>query len=143
MKRRIRAAAAAALAVPTCALACASSVEEVAALLGEKRLPQAWVETSMADGKPLVMSLAQRDGVLFMQFYKTHEGLWAQGPVAVCASNDEVVAEIAPGRVALGPAAHWLLRQALANGARFRLARLGRRLRVATTGWSGIFAPAE
>ena len=40
------------------------------------------------------------------------------------------------------PAANWVLRVALSHGGRFTLTRLASdRMRIATSGWSGLFSP--
>lgn len=121
---------------------CASTFDELRHLAGEPTFASRWEETSMTDGKPLVVSISEQDGSLFLGFIKTREGLWAEGPVAVCASNAELEARIARNRIHVGPAAHWLLRHSLGEGATFTLRRLATgQLRIATPGWSGIFSP--
>ena len=121
---------------------CASSVAELRRLAGDPLFAARWEETSMLDGKPLLVSITEREGRLFLAFFKTHEGVWAEGPVAICAASTELEARIAKSHIVMGPAAHWLLRQSLGNGATFSLRRLASgQLRIATPGWSGVFSP--
>jgi len=126
---------------------CATSIDELRRLAGDASFALKWDETSMTDDKPLVVTLSERDGALFLAFNKTHEGLWAEGRVDVCASssaNTDLEARIAKGRIRVGPAAHWLLRQSLGQGATFALRKLGSgQLRIATPGWSGVFSPVR
>lgn len=121
---------------------CASTIGELKALAGDASFPLRWQETSMSDGKPLVVSIAERDDTLFLEFTKTREGLWAEGQAKVCGSERHLEARLRRGGLRLGPAAHWILRQSFGQGATFVLSRLpGGQLRIATPGWSGLFAP--
>ena len=136
----------AALVVPLCAGAfepphCASSFDELRSLAADPAFPLRWKELSMADGKPLVVTITQRDGSLFLEFVKSQEGVWAQGPAAICATPDGLEARIARSHIRVGPAAHWLLRTSLGEGATFRLRRLATgQLQIGLPGWSGLFA---
>jgi hypothetical protein len=128
---------------PACRAGCASTVGELRALLQVPGLALRWQETTMGDGKPLVVSLVEAEGRLHLAFVKTREGLWAEGPATVCADGGTLEAVVTARDIRLGPAAHWLLRQALlARGARFALVPLpGGDLRIGTGGWSGVFHP--
>ena len=96
----------------------------------------------MSDGKPLVVTIADQDGRLFLEFRKTGEGLWAHGPAVICAMDDKLQARMSAG-FRLGPAAHWILRHSIGRNAYFDLTpQPDGRLRIATPGWSGIFTPA-
>ena len=95
----------------------------------------------MDDGKPLVLSILERNGTLFLAFVKTGEGLWAEGAGIVCTNGSDVEARFVNEEVRTGPAANWATRYALTNGAQFTLTKLGsQQLRIATAGWSGTFA---
>lgn len=119
---------------------CTASLEGLHRLVGEASFPLRWEETSMTDGKPMVVSILERDGSLFIEFLKTREGLWAEGIAVICAGGAGLEARI--GRVRLGPAAHWLVRQSIGQGATFTLSRLATgQLRIATPGWRGDFSP--
>lgn len=97
----------------------------------------------MDDGKPLVMSVFDRNDLLFLSFEKTGEGLWAEGAGSVCARGDRLEARFAPEKVSIGPAAHWAMRYSLASGTDFTLTRVGAgRLKITTLGWSALFAAA-
>lgn len=142
LRMALAAAALALGAAATEARTCAASVPELRALVQQPGFALRWQETTMADGKPLVVTLSERDGGLHLQFVKLHEGLWAEGPASVCIDNGVVEAALPRHGMRLGPAANWLLRQSLAGGARFALALVpGGRLRIATPGWSGMFLP--
>jgi hypothetical protein len=121
--------------------ACATSVRELRALAGDPAFALRWQETSMGDGKPLVLTIAAREGALVLEFVKTREGLWADGPAAICPGPEGLQARFAAGSLRIGPAAHWIVRHSMAAGATFTLRRLpSGELKVATNGWSGIFA---
>jgi hypothetical protein len=134
-----------ALASPVCqARDCALTVAELRALVQQPVFPLRWQETTMQDDKPLVVTLSERDGGLHLQFVKSREGLWAEGAASVCMNNGTLEAVLSRHRISVGPAAHWLLRQSLAYGARFVLApKPGGQLHIETPGWSGTFVPAR
>lgn len=133
--------------VPACHAAppCAQTVAELRALVGDPAFPLEWRETTMTDGKPLALSIAERDGALFISFVKSQEGLWAEGMGAICASGSNLEARFLPGMLAVGSSAHWAMRYSLTHGTPFSFLRLGAsRMKVATIGWSGTFAtPGE
>ncbi len=96
----------------------------------------------MTDGKPLVVSIMEKDGVLFLEFMKTQEGLWAEGAAVICQAGAGLEARI--GRIRMGPAAHWILRRAMGDGGTFVLSRQGNaQLQIATPGWKGAFSPKQ
>ncbi len=121
---------------------CAASISELRLLLGEPNFPLTWEETTMDDGKPLLVSILEKDGSLWLEFIKTREGLWAQSAGVICRSGNDFETRFGPEQIRLGPAANWVLRLALANGGKFTLTRLGSdRLRIAGGGWRGTFLP--
>lgn len=123
------------------ASSCASTIAGLRSLLADESFALEWRETTMDDEKPLVLSVLERDGTLFLMFVKTGEGLWAEGAGVVCREGPYFEMRLAAERLKIGPAAGWAARYALANGAQFTLARLGaQRLRIETVGWSGVFA---
>ena len=121
---------------------CAATIGELQAIAGGASFPLRRQETSMSDGKPLVVAIAERDDTLFLEFTKTREGLWAQGTARVCGSGARFEARLRRGGLRVGPAAHWILRHSIEQGATFVLSRLpDGQLRIATPGWSGLFVP--
>ena len=103
-------------------------------------LHHTWHETSMADGKPLVLSIREDKGALRLEFVKTGEGLWAVGAARICQRGAALEAQL--GAFSLGPAAPWLLRHAMGRSPLFVLRRSANsELHVSTPGWSGSFAP--
>jgi hypothetical protein len=121
---------------------CASTVSELGSLLGEQTLPRKWAETTMDDGKPLVMSIVESKGSLLLAFTKTGEGLWAESLGVICQSGPDLEARFSGKQIRLGPAAGWILRSALSNGGKFTLTKLSSdQLRIATSSWSGDFSP--
>lgn len=131
-------------AAPAVAGPCATTIGELKSLAQDESFPLRWQETSMTDGKPLVVAIAERDDTLFLEFTKTREGLWAEGRAKVCGSGVRFEARLRRAGLRLGPAAHWILRQSMGQGATFVLARLpGGHLRIATPGWSGLFVPLQ
>ena len=133
------------LAGPACAAQpCAQTLPALRDLIADPLFPLQWNETSMDDGKPLLFSILERDGALFLRFVKTGEGLWAEGVVSVCPKGGALEARLLASSVHVGPAANWLMRSILRRGGHFSLARAGKRqLHVATTGWSAVFVSAE
>jgi len=127
-------------ALPTCA----ATVGELGVMLGHPIFPLKWEEATMDDGKPLVMSIVENHGSLFMEFTKTGEGLWAESRGVICKTGTDVEARFSGEQIRLGPAASWLLRLALKNGGKFKLTKFGSdQLRIATSRWSGIFSPTS
>ncbi|MBD3811516.1 MAG: hypothetical protein IE917_04730 [Betaproteobacteria bacterium] len=123
---------------------CAATVGELGVMLGNHIFPLKWEETTMDDGKPLVMSIVENHGSLFMEFTKTGEGLWAESHGVICKSGTDFEARFTGEQIRLGPAASWLLRLALTNGGKFKLTKLGAdQLRIETSSWSGIFSPTS
>jgi len=121
---------------------CAASVRGLRELLADPDFALRWRETTMKDGKPLVLTLHERDGALVLEFVKLGEGLWAESELVVCRRGPALEARAEARQVRLGPAAGWLTRLAFANGGAFRLTReAADRLRIETTAWAGIFSP--
>jgi hypothetical protein len=122
--------------------ACVTSVQELRNVLGDQRSSLQWEETSMNDGKPLVVSIFESKGGLVLEFVKTKEGLWAEGTGAVCGSGATLEISFDKDQLRMGPASGWLLRSLLGQGGKFTLTRLGaEQLRIATSSWSGTFVP--
>ncbi len=122
--------------------ACAATIVELRALIGDQSFPLQWEETSMNDGKPLVVSIIERNESLHLEFMKTREGLWAESGGVMCKSGTDFEARFTGEQVRIGPAANWVLRYALGRGGKFTLTRLGSdQLRIATAGWNGVFSP--
>lgn len=113
-------------------------------MTGEPAFPLKWTETTMGDGKPLLVSISERQGVLALEFTKTREGLWAESTGVICLSGVDLEIVFSREQIRLGPAANWLMRQSLGQGGTFRISRLGAdRLRIATVGWNGHFVPMK
>lgn len=121
---------------------CAASLKGLQRLVGETSFPLRWEETSMNDGKPMVVSILEREGALFMEFLKTREGLWAEGAAVICIAEAGLEARI--GQLRLGPAAPWLLRRSFGHGRTFAMSRqVGGVLKIGTPGWTGTFLPTR
>ncbi len=98
----------------------------------------------MDDGKPLIVSILERNGALFVEFIKTRQGLWAESFGVICKTEGGLDIRFTAEQIHFGPAASWVLRYALGNGGKFTLSKLGpKTLRMTTTGWSGIFSQIE
>lgn len=120
---------------------CATDLASLRALLGDNAFPLEWHETTMDDGKPLVLSFVERGGRLGLEFAKSGQGLWAEGLVVLCVRGTDLEARFPAEGMRLGPAAHWAMRLSVGADSAFLLTRLGpHRMRVATSGWSGTFA---
>jgi hypothetical protein len=122
---------------------CAATISELKELIGDATFPLTWKETTMSDGKPLVVTIGEKNGSLSLEFIKTNEGLWAEGAGVICKAGADLEIRFSAGQIRLGPAANWVLRISLGNGGKFTLTKLGaEQLKIATSGWSGMFAPA-
>ena len=122
--------------------ACVTSLNELRNVLGDRRASLQWEETSMDDGKPLVVSIFESKGALVLEFVKTKEGLWAEGSGAICGAGANFEISFDKNQLRMGPASGWLLRSLLGQGGKFTLTRLSAdQLRIATSGWSGTFVP--
>ena len=94
----------------------------------------------MNDGKPLVVSIIERNGSLLLEFMKTGEGLWAEISGALCKTGTDLEARMSKEQVYFGPAANWIFRLAVANGGMFTLRRrVSSQLQIEANGWSGRF----
>jgi hypothetical protein len=137
------------LALPLCfnsesheSQACAATINELRVVVGDQRFPLKWVETTMTDQKPLVVSILERNSTLSLEFVKTSEGLWAESTGVVCSQGADLQIRFTAGQIRVGPAANWFLRSALGQGGKFTLTKFDSgQLRIATSGWSGIFSP--
>lgn len=122
---------------------CAATISELRVMLADQTFPLKWEETTMVDGKPLVVSIRENNGYLFLEFIKTREGLWAESAGVICKTGTDTETQFTGKHIRLGPAANWVLRYALGNGSKFTLTRIGAsQLQIATSGWSGVFSPS-
>ena len=120
---------------------CASTLAELKTLSADPEFPLRWEETSMRDAKPLVVSIREKEGRLFMEFIKTREGLWAESLAVVCKAGTHLEARFTRKEMKTGPAASWLLRLALNADGQFKLTRRSsNQMDISTAGWSGTFA---
>ncbi|TRZ69838.1 MAG: hypothetical protein D4S02_01450 [Rhodocyclaceae bacterium] len=121
---------------------CASTISELKGMLGDQEFPLKWEEKSMDDGRPLVVSILEKDGSLVMEFNKTHEGLWAESVGTLCKAGRSFETKFSSENFRFGPAASFILRYALRIGGKFTLTRLdSEQVHIATVGWHGIFRP--
>lgn len=122
---------------------CAATIAELRSMFGSQTFPLKWEETSMDDAKPLVISIVENNGSLSLEFTKTGEGLWAESQGVFCKTDSEFEARFFGTQIRLGPACNWILRNALRTGVKLTLTKYGSdQLRIATSGWSGIFSSA-
>ena len=121
---------------------CASSIRALRVLAGDPLFSSQWSEVSMDDGKPLVVSIVERNGALSLEFMKTGEGLWAEISGAICKTGADLEIRMTKEQVSLGPAANWMLSLALSNGGVFTMRRrISNQWQIETQGWSGRFVP--
>lgn len=121
---------------------CATTISELKVMLSDQTFPLEWEESTMDDGNPLVVTVLEKKGHLFLEFFKTREGLWVEGSSVICKTGLDMEVRFTDEQIRLGPAANWALRYALGKGVKFKLTKLGsEQLRIATNGWSGNFSP--
>jgi len=122
-------------------LPCAKNISELNQVWGDTAFPLKWQETSMSDGKPLVVTIQEKNGKFHLQFVKAMEGLWAESTGYICPVGNELEIEFTGDDIRLGPAANWLIKVAIGNGGKFSLQRIGpHQLRIKTSGWQGLFS---
>lgn len=120
---------------------CVSTMVELKELLNDPAFALKWEETTMDDGKPLIVSISEKNGVLSVEFVKRTKGLWADISGVICKTEKDLEIRFTADQIRFGPAASWVLRYVLSQGGKFTLTRItAKQLRVATTGWSGDFA---
>lgn len=123
---------------------CVSTIIQLKDMLADQAFSLKWEETTMDDGKPLMVSIGEKNGALSVEFVKATKGIWADILGEICKTGTEMEIRFTAEQIRFGPAASWILRYALGNGGKFTLTKVGeKQLRVATAGWSGIFAPME
>jgi hypothetical protein len=121
---------------------CVKTIVELKELLADQAFPLKWEETTMDDGKPLIVSMAEKNGVLSVAFVKVTKGLWADISGVICKTDRDLEIRFTADQIRFGPAASWALRYVLSDGGKFTLTRIdAKQMRVATSGWSGTFAP--
>jgi hypothetical protein len=119
---------------------CAASIEELKLMLGDQTFPLRWEETTMTDGKPLMVAILEKNNSLYLQFIKDKEGLWAESRGVICQAGSELGIEFTREQIRFGPAANWILRLAMGNGGKFVLSRIDAgKLQISTNGWQGVF----
>ena len=123
---------------------CATTINELRVMVNDQTFPLIWKETTMNDDKPLIMSILEINGNLFLEFTKTKDGLWAESASIICTAGNNLEANFTREQIHTGPAANRILRYALGRGGKFTLTKLGaEQLRIASSGWSGKFSPSE
>jgi len=123
---------------------CVTTVIELKELLSDQAFSLKWEETTMDDGKPLMVTIAEKNGALSVAFVKSTKGLWADISGVICKTEKDLEIRFTAEQIRFGPAASWVLRYALSDGGKFILTRIdAKQMRVATTGWSGVFVPME
>jgi hypothetical protein len=123
---------------------CVSTLADLKQMLDDPSFSLYWEETTMDDGKPLMVTISEKNAALSVAFVKRTKGLWADISGEICKTDQDMEIRFTGQQIHFGPAASWVLRYALGNGGKFTLTRIdASQLRVATTGWSGIFAPVK
>ncbi len=120
---------------------CAESIADLRTLLADPVFSLKWRETGMDDGKPLVLTILERDGVLVVSFEKTDEGLWVEGASVVCRDGDAYDIRFVAGKVRTGRAANLMVQYTVLNGGQFTLRKTGtEKLEIGAGAWTGTFA---
>lgn len=120
---------------------CVSTLADLKQMLDDPSFSLHWEETTMDDGKPLMVSISEKNGALSVAFVKQTKGLWADISGEICQTGKDMEIRFTGEQIHFGPAASWVLRYVLSGGGKFTLTRIdAKTLRVATTGWSGDFS---
>lgn len=123
---------------------CVHSIVELKQLLSEQTFALKWEETTMDDGKPLMVSIFEKNGALSVEFVKSTRGLWASIAGDICKVDKGLEIRFTGEQIHFGPAASWVLRYVLGKGGVFQLTKINaKQMRVATSGWDGIFVPVD
>lgn len=121
---------------------CATTINELRAILADQNLPLNWKEITMNDGKPLQVSILKKGEQIYLEFTKSDAGLWAESASLICKEGSHIEARFTGEQIRFGPAAPWLLQQLLGNGGTFTLTMINEgKLQIKTRGWSGDFIP--
>jgi len=86
---------------------CASTIRALRILAGDPVFSSRWSEVSMDDGKPLVVSIFERNGALSLEFIKTGEGLWAEISGAICKTGVDLELRMTKEQVSVKDTADW------------------------------------
>lgn len=123
---------------------CIHTVAELKQLFSDQAFALKWEETTMDDEKPLVVSIFEKNGALSVAFVKSTKGLWASISGDICKVDTGLEIRFTGEQIHFGPAASWVLRYVLGKGGVFQLTKISaKQMRVATSGWDGIFIPVE
>jgi hypothetical protein len=120
---------------------CVKNIHDINLAWGSPSFPLKWKETSMSDGKPLVVTILEKNDSIFLTFVKEKEGLWAESTGLICQVGNDLEIEFTGNQIRFGPAANWVLKLAIGNGGKFSLRRTGNEgLQIKTSGWEGLFS---
>lgn len=120
---------------------CVQGIKSLKTLMKNENFALNWTETTADDGKPLMVSISEKDNTLHLEFIKNKEGLWAKGTARIC-KDKEITASITKKDISLGKAAPWVMRMSMKDGAKFTLKMIKSDvLKISTFGWSGEFIP--
>jgi hypothetical protein len=123
------------------ARACTKNIRDINLAWGSPSFPLKWKETSMSDGKPLTVTIQEKNGSIFLQFIKEKEGLWAESSGLICQVGNDFEIEFTGDEIRLGPAANWMVKLAIGSGGKFSLRRtVNEGLQIKTRGWEGLFS---
>jgi len=123
---------------------CVSTLADLKQMLDDPTFSLTWEETTMDDGKPLVVTISEKDDALSVAFVKRTKGLWADISGEICKTDQALEIRFTGQQIHFGPAASWILRYMLGKGGKFTLTRISAQtLRVSTMGWSGDFVQVD
>jgi hypothetical protein len=121
---------------------CTNELPKALQLLGPNHKASTWIETTANDHKPLFIQLSEKDKKIYLYFFKTKEGVWAQGTAQVCEKNgkDKFIAKIAKTDILLGDKIPWPIKLGFKGGGEFTLTTKAHNvLGISTFGWGGDF----
>lgn len=119
---------------------CAYDLNSLSSVFDVSGFSTRWTEVGASDGQPLLLTISQGDGSLFLQFVKSGQGTWVAGEASICGGGGSATATISADQVTVNNLP-WAVKLVMGDGASFnlRVTPDGRQLSISGGGWTGRF----